>query len=48
MALNQPPLSREEWHKEVRKMIDTYKAPVPEDQVPAIVNYFATRQSAKR
>lgn len=41
MALTQPPLSAEEWHKEVRKMIDVYKAPIPEDQVGAITGYFA-------
>ncbi|WCT79976.1 hypothetical protein [Novosphingobium humi] len=41
MALSQPPLSAEEWHKEVRKMIDVYKAPIAEDQVEAITGYLA-------
>ncbi|MDE1917053.1 MAG: cytochrome c [Sphingomonadales bacterium] len=42
MVLMQPPLSAEEWHKEVRKMIDVYKAPIPEDQVEAITRYLAS------
>ena len=41
MVLVQPPLSRAEWGKEVRKMIDTYKAPIPESEVPALVDYLA-------
>lgn len=41
MVLVQPPLSAEEWHKEVRKMIDVYKAPIPEDQVALITLYLA-------
>jgi len=40
MVLVQPPLSAEEWHKEVRKMIDVYKAPIPEDQVEPITRYL--------
>ncbi|MBN9144599.1 MULTISPECIES: cytochrome c [unclassified Novosphingobium] len=40
MVLSQPPLSAEEWHKEVRKMIDVYKAPIAEDQVGAITGYL--------
>ncbi|WDF75180.1 cytochrome c [Novosphingobium sp. KACC 22771] len=40
MVLTQPPLSAEEWHKEVRKMIDVYKAPIAEDQVEAITGYL--------
>lgn len=40
MVLTQPPLSAEEWHKEVRKMIDVYKAPIAEDQVEAITSYL--------
>lgn len=40
MVLTQPPLSAEEWHKEVRKMIDVYKAPIPEDQVAPITLYL--------
>lgn len=41
MVLLQPPLPAEEWHKEVRKMIDVYKAPIPEDQVEPITRYLA-------
>jgi len=41
MALYQPPLSAETWHKEVEKMRDTYKAVIDEKDVPAIVAYLA-------
>lgn len=46
MALYQPPLSAETWHKEVEKMRDTFKAPVAEQDVPDIVAYL-TAMSAK-
>ena len=40
----QPPLTRETWVAEVTKMRKTYGAPVPEEQVNAIVDYlFAVR-----
>lgn len=42
MVLSQPTLSAEEWHKEVRKMIDVYKAPIAEDQVEPITAYLKT------
>jgi cytochrome c5 len=48
MVLVQPRLSAEEWHKEVRKMIDTYKAPVPEDQVDGITRYLAGLSAKNR
>ncbi|RVU05827.1 cytochrome c [Novosphingobium umbonatum] len=48
MVLVQPRLSAEEWRKEVRKMIDTYKAPVPEDQVEPITRYLVQRQANRR
>jgi hypothetical protein len=47
MALYQPRLSAEEWHKEVEKMRNTFGAPVPEKDVPDIVAYLAD-MSAKR
>src|SRR5580765_5294283 len=36
----QPAFSRKVWTDEVNKMINTYKALVPPDQVPAIVDYL--------
>jgi mono/diheme cytochrome c family protein len=41
MALNQPTLSRAAWQAEVRKMINIYKAPIDEADVPLIVDYLA-------
>jgi mono/diheme cytochrome c family protein len=41
MVLNQPPLSRAAWEAEVRKMINVYKAPIPESQVAPIIDYLA-------
>lgn len=38
MILNQPDLPRATWEVEVPKMIATYKAPVDESDVGAIVN----------
>ncbi|HTW36753.1 MAG TPA: cytochrome c [Rhizomicrobium sp.] len=40
MVLNQPPLTKDAWHAEVAKMIQTYKAPVAEKDVDAIVDYL--------
>jgi hypothetical protein len=40
MVLNQPPLSKAAWEGVVHKMIATYKAPVDEADVPAIVDYL--------
>ena len=40
MALYQPPLSSDEWHKEVEKMRNIFGAPVAEADVPAIVAYL--------
>ena len=41
MVLNQPALPRATWDAEVHKMINTYKAPVDEKDVGAIVDYLA-------
>ena len=41
MILNQPALTKAEWTGEVTKMLRTYKAPVEESDVPAIVAYLA-------
>ena len=47
MVLNQPYLSRAEWQAEVEKMRNTYKAPVADEDVPAIVDYLAKRSAAR-
>jgi cytochrome c5 len=41
MVLNQPQLSRATWGEEVAKMRKVYGAPVPDESVPAIVDYLA-------
>jgi cytochrome c5 len=41
MVLNQPVLPKSAWQAEVTKMIQTYKAPVSEEDVAAIVDYLA-------
>ena len=46
MALNQPALSADQWKGEVTKMRETYKAPIAESDVSAIVAYL-TAMSAK-
>jgi hypothetical protein len=46
MALTQPRLSAEQWTTIVNKMRETYKAPVVEADVPAIVAYL-TAMSGK-
>ena len=40
-TLNQPALSREEWHKVVDKMITAYKAPITAADARVIVDYLA-------
>jgi mono/diheme cytochrome c family protein len=40
MVLNQPPLSKAAWEAEVRKMINVYKAPIPDADVAPIVAYL--------
>jgi hypothetical protein len=41
MVLDQPVLPRATWDAEVRKMINVYRAPIDEADVPAIVDYLA-------
>ena len=41
MVLNQPKLPKAAWEAEVKKMIQAYKAPIDEADVPAIVDYLA-------
>ena len=47
MVLTQPALSRAEWQSEVEKMRSTYKAPVEESDVPAIVDYLVALNDRK-
>jgi len=41
MILTQPHMPRAAWQAEVEKMRKTYKAPVDEKDIPAIVDYLA-------
>jgi hypothetical protein len=47
MVLNQPALPKSAWQAEVTKMIQNYKAPVSEGEVPAIVDYLASMKAAR-
>jgi hypothetical protein len=47
MVLTQPALSRAEWQSEVEKMRSTYKAPVEESDVPAIVDDLVALKDRK-
>ena len=47
MVLNQPKLPRATWEAEVHKMINVYRAPVDEADVPTIVNYLANLKGTK-
>ena len=40
MVLVQPPLTHEDWVKEIAKMRGAYKAPVNEAELPAILGYL--------
>jgi cytochrome c5 len=39
----QPVLSKAQWTAEVTKMKNVYGAPIPDDAVPAIVDYLTTQ-----
>jgi hypothetical protein len=45
MVLTQPKLSRAQWQSEVDKMRRVYKAPIADEDVPAIIKYLADRGS---
>ena len=47
MVLNQPALTEDAWLAEVKKMKDTFKAPVPPDQVQVIATYLASIKGKK-
>ncbi len=40
MVLGQPPLTPDQWAAEVKKMREVYRAPVPDADVPAILDYL--------
>jgi cytochrome c5 len=46
MVLNQPALTRAAWEAEVRKMINVYKAPIPDADVAPIIAYLAQIKAA--
>jgi hypothetical protein len=43
VLMNAGILKREGWEAEVKKMITVMGAPVPEEEIPAIVDYLARR-----
>jgi mono/diheme cytochrome c family protein len=47
MVLNQPALPKATWETEVHKMINVYRAPIDEADVPAIVDYLTSIRGAK-
>jgi cytochrome c5 len=47
MVLTQPALSKAQWHEEVEKMRNAYKAPIDPKDVDAIVDYLAGLAGAK-
>ena len=47
MVLTQPALSKAQWHEEVEKMRNAYKAPIDAADVDTIVNYLAGLAGAK-
>jgi hypothetical protein len=47
MVLNQPALAKSAWQAEVTKMIQNYKAPVSQGDIPAIVDYLARTKAAE-
>lgn len=44
--LQQPRISREKWESQVSKMVETYKAPIDPNAIPAIVDYMVAAQAA--
>jgi mono/diheme cytochrome c family protein len=45
--LQQPRMSREKWLSTVTKMRETYKAPIDEAAIPAIVDYLVAAQESE-
>lgn len=47
MVMNQPDLPKAAWLVEVNKMKNTFKAPIPDDQVPVIADYLESIKGKK-
>jgi cytochrome c5 len=47
MVLTQPALSKAQWHEEVEKMRNAYKAPIDAKDVDPIVDYLAGLAAAR-
>jgi hypothetical protein len=47
MVLNQPALSKAQWHAEVDKMRTAYKAPIDPKDADAILNYLVSVKGEK-
>ena len=47
MVLNQPALSKAQWHAEVDKMRTAYKAPIDPKDVDAILSYLVSVKGEK-
>jgi len=47
MVLNQPSLPKATWEATVHKMINVYKAPIQDADIPAIVAYLDQLKGAK-
>lgn len=45
MMLQQPRIPREKWQSIISKMMTVYKAPVDEQAIPKIVDYFVNIQT---
>jgi cytochrome c5 len=48
MVTVQAPLSKATWEKIVKKMINVYKAPVPDSDVEALVDYLSNGPTASK
>ena len=42
MILLQPPLTQEQWLAEINKMRSAFGAPIPANQIDALVNYLSS------
>jgi mono/diheme cytochrome c family protein len=47
MVLAQPALSKAQWHEEVEKMRNAYKAPIDPADIDTIVNYLTSLAQPK-
>jgi mono/diheme cytochrome c family protein len=47
MVLNQPMLTKAQWHAEVDKMRTAFKAPIDPNDLDAIIDYLVSTKGAK-